>query len=42
MKKWKKDKSLQNINKTRNEKGINNLHTTDQKKYNLQHHVFKK
>ena len=34
-------KHFQNKNKTRNEKGISNLHTTDQQKHNkLQHHVF--
>ena len=34
-------KRFQNKNKTRNEKGIGNLHTTNQPKYNnLQHHVF--
>ena len=34
-------KHFQNKNKTRNKKGISNLHTTDQQKYNnLQHHVF--
>ena len=34
-------KHFQNKNKTRNEKGVSNLHTTDQQKYNkLQHHVF--
>ena len=34
-------KHFQNKNKTRNEKGISNLHTTDQQKYNkFQHHVF--
>ena len=34
-------KHFQNKNKTRNEKGISNLHTTDQQKYNkLQHRVF--
>ena len=42
MKKWKYKSNIFKIkNKTRNEKGINNLHTTDQQKYNkLQHHVF--
>ena len=34
-------KHFKNKNKKRNEKGINNFHTTDQRKYNnLQHHVF--
>ena len=34
-------KHFQNKNKTINQKGISNLHTTDQQKYNnLQHHVF--
>ena len=34
-------KHYKSKNKTRNEKGINNFHTTDQQKYdNLQHHVF--
>ena len=34
-------KHLQNNNKTRNEKAINNYHTFDQQKYdNLQHYVF--
>ena len=36
-----KTKHFQNKNKTRNEIGISNLHTTNQQKYNnLQHHVF--
>ena len=36
-------KHFKNKNKTRNEKGINNFHTTDQQKYNNpQHHVFNK
>ena len=34
-------KHFQNKNKTRKEKGISNLHTTDQQRYNNhQHHVF--
>ena len=34
-------KHFKNKNKTRNEKGINKFHTTDQQKYtNLQYHVF--
>ena len=42
MKKWKYKSNILKIKrKKRNEKGINNFHTTDQRKYNnLQHHVF--